>query len=75
MINLSTTIKELENKGFEFVKSYFSGEEGYWGFNKERDVEIILKINEMPDEENIENFEEHLKEQINDEEHGEVGNN
>jgi len=63
MITQTITIKKLEDNGFEFVKSYFNGEEGYWGFNKERTIEVILKINEMPDEENIEDFEEHLKEQ------------
>ena len=63
MITQTITIKKLEDNGFEFVKSYFNGEEGYWGFNKERTIEVILKINEMPDEENIKEFEEHLKEQ------------
>jgi len=49
-MDFDNTIKTLEEKGFEFVKSYFNGEEGYWGFNKERDVEVILKIIEIPED-------------------------
>lgn len=62
MIDLSTTIDALKDNGFEFITSYLNGEESFLGFNKERDIEITIKINENPDEEDIENFEEHLRE-------------
>ena len=57
-IDLSTTIDALKDNGFEFIESYRNGEEGYWGFNKDRSVEVVIKINNMPDEEDIETFEE-----------------
>jgi len=57
----TTTIKPLKDNGFEFIESYFNGEIGFWGFNKERNIEVTIKVNENPDEEDIANFEEHIK--------------
>jgi len=61
-IDLSTTIDALKDNGVEFITSYMNGEEGYWGFNKDRSIEVTIKIKEMPDADDIENFEEHIKE-------------
>jgi len=61
-IDLSTTIDAFKDNGFEFITSYFNGTETFWGFNKDRSIEVTIKINSMPDDEDIENFEENLKE-------------
>jgi len=60
-LDLETTIKPLKENGFEFIESYLNGEEGYWGFNKNRSIEVTIKINENPDKEDIANFEENIK--------------
>jgi len=66
MLDLQTAvIKPLKLNGFEFIESYLNGELGFWGFNKERNIEVTIKVNENPDEESISNFEEHIKDEIN----------
>jgi len=44
-------IDALKSNGFEFIENYFRGIKTYWGFNKERSIEITININEVPDEE------------------------
>ena len=59
---IERAIETLKNNGFNFIENYQNGEDGFWGFDEMRDFEITIKINSCPDEESIENFEEHLRE-------------
>ena len=58
MIDLQTTIDGLKDNGFTFVTNYSNGVESWWGFDEEREVEITIKINTNPNEEDIKNFNE-----------------
>ena len=49
----------LKRNGFEYIENYINGEETFWAFNKKRDIELSIKINDMPNLEDIENFEEY----------------
>ena len=60
MIDLQTTIDGLKDNGFQFITSYSNGVESWWGFDEEREVEVTIKINTSPDEEDIENFNENF---------------
>jgi hypothetical protein len=57
-IDLTTTIEALKDNGFDFIETYSNGITTYYGFDKERKIEVTIKINENPDDEDIENFEE-----------------
>ena len=50
----------LKKNGFEFIDTYSNGEFGFWGFDKKREVEISFKLNEIPDEDSVIEFEEQI---------------
>lgn len=50
-------------KGIRYTESYMNGELGLWGFDKEGN-EIVVKVNEFPDDEVIEQFNEELDEEM-----------
>ena len=58
---MDNVINDLKEKGFQFQHNYINGEDGYWGFDKDFSVEVVIKINQMPDEEDIEQFKEDLE--------------
>lgn len=59
---IEEVIESLKGVGFKFIESYFNGEVGYWGFDKDRKIELTIKINRNPDLEDIKDFEEHIEE-------------
>jgi len=52
--------KFLEEDGMDLIESYSNGEIALWGFDKDRNIEVVFKINESPDEEIIKEFKEQM---------------
>ena len=50
--------KFLKENNIDFVENYFNGEMSFWGFNKDRNMEVIIKFNDNFDEETLKDFNE-----------------
>ena len=54
-------IIDLKANGFIFQHNYGKKRDNYYGFDKDFSQEIVIKINQMPDEESIEQFKQDLE--------------